>query len=279
MIVFAKIVVAMLSDLVLPRDIQAQLGKYLLSRAKGEGNADPVSNGEYWFSSVIKSKIRDRKAVVFDVGANHGDWTVHFAAGMSDTLTIVLVEPVPETFTQLKRNLANIVSKVRTQPVNVALSDVHGTATMHVDITNPTAGTNSLVLRKASAYGLVQKELDGIALVTGDLLCEKYGIAHIDFIKIDTEGHEYAVLKGFAKMLAQRGIDIIQFEYGGTWIDSKIYLADMFELLQPRGYVLARLHPRCIEVFDAYDQREESFRYSNYVAIRREFMPLFRTLR
>ena len=38
----------------------------------------------------------------------------------------------------------------------------------------------------------------------------------IDFLKIDTEGYEFNVLKGFGEFI--KNINIIQFEYGGTFL-------------------------------------------------------------
>lgn len=265
-------------DSCLSRTLQIRLGEHVLNRAKGQGDGDPQTNGEYWLASIIKAHLRTRRSIVFDVGANRGEWTAHFAEGMSDKLTIVLFEPVPKTFEQLEINLAHMTSPVATKAVNAALSDVVGTAAMYIDVRNPTAGSNSRAARKAHVYGLFQREIGGIALVTGEDFCEKNGIGHIDFMKIDTQGHECAVLKGCSKMLAQRKIDFIQFEYGGTWIDSKTDLSDAFELLNPYGYVVCRVHPKCLEVFESYDQRQETFAHANYAAVRRELLPLFAKL-
>ena len=41
---------------------------------------------------------------------------------------------------------------------------------------------------------------------------------------------------------------------------SKTYLCDVFELLEPYAYVVCRLHPDCLETFENYDQRQETFR-------------------
>lgn len=59
-------------------------------------------------------------------------------------------------------------------------------------------------------------------------------IQFIDFLKIDTEGHEYEVLKGFGEELAR--IQTIQFEYGGTWKDSFIKLEEVVNYLKTRGF-------------------------------------------
>ena len=260
------------------QEFQERLGRYILNHAKGQGNGDPVTNGEYSLISKVKSQLANCQAIVFDVGANKGEWTTHFAEGMSDQLSIISFEPIPATFLQLTSKLALQCSHICSKQVNAALSDVRGTTSMFVDISNPLAGTNSLAQRNAQVYGLYQNKIEGIQLITGDDFCSENGINHIDFVKIDTEGHECAVIRGFAKMISQRKIDVIQFEYGGCWIDSKSYLLEMFDLLSPCGYSICRLHPDSLEIFAEYDQRQETFEFANYVAVKQELLSIYENL-
>lgn len=60
------------------------------------------------------------------------------------------------------------------------------------------------------------------------------GIELIDFLKIDTEGFEFNVLKGFGDQIQK--VKIIQFEYGGTYIDSGDKLKDVIEYLARYGF-------------------------------------------
>jgi FkbM family methyltransferase len=59
-------------------------------------------------------------------------------------------------------------------------------------------------------------------------------INYIDFIKIDTEGYEFDVLKGFDDCLDN--IKIIQFEYGGTFLDNNIKLIDVIDYLKKKNF-------------------------------------------
>lgn len=56
----------------------------------------------------------------------------------------------------------------------------------------------------------------------------------IGFLKIDTEGYEYGVLKGFGEKL--KLVDRVQFEYGGTYIDSGIKLVEVIDYLKSFGF-------------------------------------------
>lgn len=59
-------------------------------------------------------------------------------------------------------------------------------------------------------------------------------IQYIDFLKIDTEGYELSVLEGFGNFL--ENIKIIQFEYGGTYLDANIKLIDIINYLKKYNF-------------------------------------------
>jgi FkbM family methyltransferase len=88
-------------------------------------------------------------------------------------------------------------------------------------------------------------------------------IQNIDFLKIDTEGYELNVLKGFGDFL--KNIKIIQFEYGGTFLDNNIKLIEVKEYLEQHGFYkfsyLTNDGPKIITEF--YDH----YQYCNIVCI------------
>tara|TARA_B100000795_G_scaffold144028_1_gene107841 strand:+ start:500 stop:1204 length:705 start_codon:yes stop_codon:yes gene_type:complete len=62
----------------------------------------------------------------------------------------------------------------------------------------------------------------------------KNNIENIDFVKIDTEGFELSVLKGFGDFLKK--VRLIQFEYGGTYLDNGIKLIEIKNYLESLGF-------------------------------------------
>jgi FkbM family methyltransferase len=66
-----------------------------------------------------------------------------------------------------------------------------------------------------------------------DYIAEK-NIKNIDFLKIDTEGYELNVLQGFEEYL--KIVKIIQFEYGGTFLDNNLKLIDVINHLKQHGF-------------------------------------------
>jgi FkbM family methyltransferase len=59
-------------------------------------------------------------------------------------------------------------------------------------------------------------------------------IQNIDFLKIDTEGYELNVMQGFEEYL--KIVKIIQFEYGGTFMDNNTKLSDVINYLEENGF-------------------------------------------
>jgi hypothetical protein len=91
-------------------------------------------------------------------------------------------------------------------------------------------------------------------------------IKHIDFLKIDVEGHELGVLQGLDNYLNASFIDFIQFEYGGANIDTHTTLRDLFEIFNKSDFQVGKLFPRGVEFYN-YVPRMENFQYSNWVAV------------
>ncbi|HJQ10149.1 MAG TPA: FkbM family methyltransferase [Gemmatimonadaceae bacterium] len=247
----------------LTRQQRERLGRHITNVVRGEGNSDPATNGEY----IVLDSLRRRwnsagvRPVIFDVGANVGNWSSKAVTGLKRGADVYAFEPSLETFRILS-------AKSFIKSFNYALGDRASRARLYVSEESGTAETNTLHKRRAEAFGLKQRVGDEVEVKRGDDVAQSLGISHIDLTKIDTEGNEVAVLRGFSEMLARKEIDYVQFEYGGTWADSRTLLMDAFDLLLPLGYRLAKIHPAAIQVFERYDQGQETFTFANYLAIR-----------
>jgi hypothetical protein len=60
---------------------------------------------------------------------------------------------------------------------------------------------------------------------------------------------------------------MIQFEYGGCNIDSKVLLKDIFEYFSGMNYRFYKIFPDRLKFFQRYDQRLENFKYQNWLLI------------
>jgi FkbM family methyltransferase len=257
-------------DISFSRKSQIWLAEAILFRAKGEVNDNPNTNGEIRLQREIGKRIKGKQGVVFDVGANIGEWSRELVRNWDEELIMYAFEPSKETFSELTKLELSTDSKVFFRPFNLALSNRNGEENLH--ISEQLAGTNSIHKRYFGPEFPGQELVEKVGVIRGDSFCEEQGIEHIDFVKIDTEGHEMAVLAGFETMLDNRRIDYIQFEYGGTWIDSRHFLIEAFQFFGSRGYQIAKIHSRGIEPFEHYQPKQETFAGANYMAIREDLV-------
>jgi FkbM family methyltransferase len=232
--------------------------KKYVDRYNNENNSDIHTNGELRF-------INDNLCncdVVFDVGANVGDWA-KLALGINPNISLHCFEPSSSTFKKLVGNdfPANVICN------NFGLGAEDGERKLFVF--GDESGGNSMYKRKGLDDGWnieQQQATEVIKLTTIDNYCHN-NIPKIDLLKIDVEGYEFEVLKGAANLLKEERIKMIQFEYGGCYIDAHILLKDIFEYLESFNYNISKLFVDDLRLIKRYDQRLENFQYSNYVAI------------
>lgn len=226
-------------------------------------NYDLNTNGERWVMERV-GKMKPR--VVFDVGANVGKWSISFAQ-ISPSTEIYCFEIVPETGEILKRN---------TSPFPNIHVETYGLGETKKEVKVkyfPQMSGLSTLLDYPHPYEF--KMIKGEIKRGDDVMMEK-GIEEIDLLKIDVEGEELMVLKGFENSLSQGRIKIIQFEYGKANILSRTFLKDFYDLLIPYGFVIGKIYPRYVE-FKDYELDDEDFLGPNYLAVMKTspYMDLF----
>ena len=180
--------------------------------------------------------IQASQPVVFDVGAHHGQ-TASRLLELFPSARVHCFEPFPESYALLEI-AARADARVRCH--RVCLSDRTGSAMMNC---NASTATNSLLetdLQAAATWGEGLLDTDmriEVTTTTLDAFCYAESIEHIDLLKIDTQGAEYAVLEGAAKMLARRAVAVLVFEMitAATYAQQRLP-SEYFALLESRGY-------------------------------------------
>ena len=227
---------------------------------------DMERNGELMVQNTAlrhAHEMAPSAVVAIDGGANVGDWSRAFrdaAEASGVAATIIAFEPAAATFHLLVTSTSGIPGKIAFTPINKALSNVSGTAEMH--IVSDGIGRNSLYAQADAQSGWVET----IECATLDAIATKLNVDRVLLLKLDTEGHEIAVLEGARALLAGRQIELIQFEYNQTWIASRHYLRDAFTLLQPFGYHIGKITPKGVEFYAEWHHELESWREGNYLA-------------
>ena len=202
--------------------------------------------------------------VLIDVGANVGEWSLA-ACRHLPAATVHAFEIAAPTAVQLRETAASCDGRI---VVNACgLGDREGEITIfHA----PESDTATSTLRAAIEVSASSHNIHTITelsarITTGDAYLKAQDIAHVDMLKIDVEGAEFAVLNGFADAFARRAVTLVQFEYGEMNLRARTCLADFYDFFTARGFVLGKLYPDGI-AFKPYSLTDEDFVGPNYIA-------------
>lgn len=229
--------------------------RFVLNRARLDLVNDPAVNGEHALQRwVLAGTPSGEPFTALDVGANLGTWSrALLSSAGSRPVRLHAFEPADEAH---RRLLASLPDTARVN--RLAVSDACRRASLH--LVGPTAGTNSL---HAADSGLT---VQPIQTVTIDRYLSEHAIERVDLLKVDTEGHDFAVLRGAGAAFAAGAIGVVQFEYNHRWVYARRYLKDVFDLLGPLGYRIGKLTPAGVERYPDWDPELETFIEGNYVA-------------
>jgi FkbM family methyltransferase len=230
-----------------------------------EGHYDLQTNGEEKIIDSVLSYLKNKDSVVVDVGANEGEWSQVVVDKCRDT-RILCFEIIPTTAETLRQKFSDMLG---IQVFGIGLSSISGKIDVYW---NKTAHDTSSIapLYTDPVYAMAIVEKITCQVKSGDDMINQVNIDHIDLLKIDVEGHEVDVLKGFNDTLASaaRRPSVIQFEYGVTYIPAHHSLLEIYALLTPRGYTIGRLYPDGVD-FKEYALGDDHFRMGNYIAVQK----------
>jgi FkbM family methyltransferase len=176
-------------------------------------------------------------------------------------ITIHIFEPS-------KTNLQILNSKfIKNKNITInplAVSDTTGTATLFSN--EPGSGMGSLSKRKLDHVGINFEVTESISTIRfEEYWTEKLNCCEIDLVKIDVEGHELSVLNSFGAALFKT--KSIQFEFGGTCIDTRTFFQDFWYFFSKNNYQIYRITPLGLQKIEIYREFDESFYYTNFIAV------------
>ena len=262
-----KIIVYLLSKLnrTNKRDILEKI-EYLVLLANGK------HRGSYKLDHEIKIVLKlfklqnvnsDKKVgggVIIDVGANHGEYTQKIFSSFPN-FNYILFEPQKDIFDKCLKKFEN---QTNFKIYNFGLFSENIEKNIYQSGTKQ--GLASIYDRKHEMNDDVKydfKKSNLIKLKRFDKLGLK--IDNIKLIKIDVEGAELEVLKGFGEYLKKTFL--LQFEWGRAQLDSKNSFLEYWEILTKYGFEIYRMHPAGIKKIRKYSWYEEMYIASNFVCI------------
>jgi FkbM family methyltransferase len=222
---------------------------------------DKVS-GEYRF---LQDYFKDlENGVVLDVGANVGNYSKRIKEIESST-TVMAFEPHPRTFEKLQLRANELGFKA----YNVAVgASGNGQLTLY-DYAEKD-GSHHASLYRGVIESIHKGEAIGhdVNVISLDNFVIDNGIDRVHLLKIDTEGYELEVMKGFLSFIKAGRVDAIHFEFNEMNVISRVFFKDFWEMLP--SFDFFRMLPDGIVRIAAYSPVYcEIFAYQNIVAIRK----------
>jgi FkbM family methyltransferase len=223
----------------------------------GFGYDSGLENEVKVFSNEL-SKLMLEKMVVLDVGANSGDWTLNLRRYFPDS-EIHAFEPSKSTYAVL---LASTKHLENVSTYNFGFGDLEQSQLLFYE--KEKSGMASLYKRDLSRISIDFDKFEKVQIKRLDNWLTQSKV-QANVLKIDVEGHELAVLKGLGDYLQE--LKMIQFEFGGTDIDSRTFFQDFWNIFKNTNFRLYRLTPRGKIRILTYQETDEVFSFTTYFAI------------
>lgn len=217
-------------------------------------------SGERCFLRTVAPRIK----TVFDVGANEGEYSESIKH-INPRADVCAFEPHPKAYSRLQEigklhffrtfNFGLGKEKKIVKLFDYAGSNSSSHATLYKGVIEQLRG------QEACGHEIKMRTIDDVA--------DELNLSRIDLLKIDTEGHEYDVLLGAARLLGSGAIGIIHFEFNEMNVFSRIYMHDFIHLLKD-FHCFRMLQDGLIPLVHYAPYFFEIFAYQNIVAIRKD---------
>lgn len=177
------------------------------------------------FEKGIRTYFKEfRKGVFVDVGANVGKYTIMISNQMTRNGKIISIEPHPDNFKILKKNI-NLNKCKNVIALNLACWNKRNNLKLFGHENQPLLAS---AIKSSKEYITVNAE-------TLDNILKKMKIKDVDLIKLDVEGAESKVLEGM-KLILKSGKPKIIFE---AWTED--YVNTCKKILETYNYKIKQL--------------------------------------
>jgi FkbM family methyltransferase len=157
-----------------------------------------------WIDRVVKPG-----QVLFDIGANIGQYGIYAAAKAQGAVTVACFEPEAANYEAMNRNIALNRLSSSTTAYLVALSDELKLGVLHLSGAADAGGALHQLDRAAeNDSGRTQ----GVVAVSLDTLVYDLDLPCPTHIKIDVDGHEEAIIRGAGRLLADPRLTSVLIE-------------------------------------------------------------------
>jgi FkbM family methyltransferase len=232
-------------------------GNFFLGKTK---NYDRFDLEVQYASSFFRQK---NLGVCLDIGGHRGDYSNELLRNFNID-KLIIFEPSRENHKYLELLFVDSNTKVE----NLAVSSVSGKEKFYFH--NQNSSLSSLHLRNIFKDSDEIESYDVQVICLKEYLKKNFDNEIIDFIKIDTEGNEYEVIKGLGNSI--KLVKVIQFEFGATSVDTKIPFLKFWTLLKENNFDIYRMGPYNLFEVKSYSIDDEFIEYSNFIAVNKKYI-------
>jgi FkbM family methyltransferase len=222
----------------------------IYSKNRTYPGSNPQTNGEILLWKFIQENFNPK--IVFDVGVESYSHLIDYA--INKKINFWLFEPNIDFFNILKNKYSSFQ--------NIIIEN-YGLGENCEEEIKLYPSTGSIFLREKTIANL-KKDFILIKTKTIDNFLTSNSIEKIDFLKIDVEGYELNILKGAKNSLSK--IDLIQFEYGGCFIDAGIKLEEILSFFTDRFiYAIEPTGLNERSIIQLLEEENKNYLYTNFL--------------
>jgi FkbM family methyltransferase len=228
-----------------------------LAQGKGYGTATVLEEVR-----TILQLLGSAPTLMVDIGGNIGDYTAELRR-LHPQAEIHVFEPAAI-------NIERLTTRFAADPqITLVPRAVSESASSAVLFSNaPGSGLASLSKRRLDHFNIAFDVTETIQTIRfEDYWHTVLGGRELDLVKLDIEGHELAALRGFGDAI--RHTKVIQFEFGGSNIDTRTFFQDFWYFFAGCEFDLYRITPGGAVKLNFYSERDECFVTTNYIAVAR----------
>ena len=194
---------------------------------------------------LLKSLFRSDKIIIYDIGANIGR-TVREARSIFKKAKIYAFEPIKKNYEKVRIQKCNAF--------NFALGDKNENKFININLSRNLTSSSIYNFNKKSQsikLNLHPKEnflnlsknytREKINIYRADYLIKnkKYNLQIPDFIKIDTQGYEYKILKGFGNFLKKVKVIKVEIMLDDLYkFDTEINHENILKILRKNNFII-----------------------------------------
>jgi len=233
------------------------LAMRLLAWLMGKGYGSATIGKEV---KVVLSLLTQKPQLAIDVGGNVGVYSKTLRSTMPN-LEIHIFEPSSLNVAKLRAAFGGD-HMVHINPIG--LSDGKGEAVLYSD--TPGGGLGSLANRRLDHFGIEMNAMENVTIICfEDYWKNTLASRTIDIAKLDVEGFELAVLRGFGEAINRTRV--VQFEFGGCNLDTRTNFQDFYYFFKKLNFIIYRITPIGLNEIKKYTELDEIYLTTNFVAV------------